>query len=167
MECYRRLPITSARRSLPQKRRAQASDRIKRILYKFCADVSITPFINKFDTPHGLSGIFISGRASVGKNCTILQNVTIGSNDKINSKHPGAPQIGNNVYIGAGAVLIGGIYVGDNVIIGANTTVVDDIPDNCTVVSQKARIIFPSEKLTKNSANNIVTAWNNSRLQKK
>lgn len=53
----------------------------------------------------------------------------------------GTPTIGDNVYIGAGAIIIGGITVGDNVKIGAGATVVSDIPANCTVVCHKARII--------------------------
>jgi serine O-acetyltransferase len=53
----------------------------------------------------------------------------------------GVPKIGNNVYIGCGAKLIGGITVGDNVIIGANAVVVKDVPSNCTVVGNPAQII--------------------------
>lgn len=49
--------------------------------------------------------------------------------------------IGDNVFIGAGAKVIGGIHVGDNVKIGANCIVVEDIPDNSTVVMHKPRII--------------------------
>ena len=53
------------------------------------------------------------------------------------------PRLGDNVLVGAGAVLIGNITVGDNVRIGANTTVVDDVPAGATVVGQKSRIIVP------------------------
>lgn len=53
----------------------------------------------------------------------------------------GAPEIGDNCYIGAGAKIIGNIVIGDNVKIGANCVVVEDIPDNCTVVLEKPRII--------------------------
>ena len=45
------------------------------------------------------------------------------------------PDIGRDVYIGAGAVLIGGIKLGDNVIIGTNTVITSDVPDNHRVVS--------------------------------
>lgn len=89
--------------------------------------------------PHGITGIFVSHSAKIGKNCTILQNVTIGS-----SKGK-APQIGDNCIIGAGAVIIGGIKIGNNCNIGANCTVFKDVPDNTTVVNVAPRYI-PKEK---------------------
>lgn len=72
---------------------------------------------------------------SVGKNLWINQGVTIGWG------RGGHPIIGDNVRIGAGAVVIGGIRIGNNVNIGANAIVVEDVPDNCTVCSPKATIV--------------------------
>lgn len=92
--------------------------------------------------PHGIKGVFVSSGAKIGSNCVIFQQVTIGSNTIQGSKGYGSPQIGNNVYIGAGAKIIGGIKVGDNVRIGANCVVVGDFPDNSTVVLDKPRIIL-------------------------
>ncbi len=91
--------------------------------------------------PHGMSGVFISGDAEIGKNCTIFQQVTIGSNMLIDSKGIGAPKIGDNCLIGVGAKLIGGITIGNNCRVGANCVVTENIPDNCTVVLNKAQII--------------------------
>ena len=91
--------------------------------------------------PHGFHGTFISSGATIGKGCTIFHQVTIGSNLLPDTKNPGAPTIGKNVYIGAGAKIIGGIHIGDNVRIGANCVVVENIPDNCTVVLPSPRII--------------------------
>lgn len=71
----------------------------------------------------------------------IYQQVTIGSNDLQNSRG-GAPTIDNNCLIGAGAKIIGNVHVGNNVRIGANAIVVDDVPDNCTVVMNKPRVIL-------------------------
>ena len=85
--------------------------------------------------PHGLRGIYISHNAIIGENCTIFQQVTIGEGKN------GAPRIGDNCYIGAGAKIIGGIKIGHNVNIGANCIVFENIPDNSTVVLQKPRII--------------------------
>lgn len=85
--------------------------------------------------PHGLHGIFVSRFAVIGENCWIYQNVTVGEADRK------APVIGDNCLIGAGAVLIGGIRIGNNVKIGAGAVVNTDIPDNCTVVSQPARVL--------------------------
>ena len=92
--------------------------------------------------PHGLAGIFISQKAIIGDNCVIFHQVTIGSNNLKDSNGYGAPIIGNNVYIGAGAKIIGNVKIGDNVRIGANAVVVNDIPANATVVLDNPRIIL-------------------------
>ncbi len=91
--------------------------------------------------PHGLNGICISSSAKIGKGCTIFHQVTIGSNTLLDSDGQGSPIIGDNVFIGCGAKIIGGVRVGNNVRIGANCVVVEDVPDNCTVVLGKPRVI--------------------------
>lgn len=88
-----------------------------------------------------MKSIFISGEAKIGANCVIFQQVTIGSITIVGSRNSGAPQIGDNVYIGAGAKIIGGIKVGNNVRIGANAVVHTDVPDNTTVVVGEQRFI--------------------------
>jgi serine O-acetyltransferase len=85
--------------------------------------------------PHGFHGVHISRRAEIGRNVTIYQNVTIGATKG------DAPKIGENGLIGAGAIILGGCRIGNNVKIGAGAIVVGDIPDNCTVVSEKSKII--------------------------
>lgn len=80
--------------------------------------------------PHGAYGVFISGGARIGKNCTIFQQVTIGSNMLKGSKRLGSPEIGDNCLIGAGAKVIGKIKIGNNCRISANAVVMQDMPDN-------------------------------------
>ena len=53
----------------------------------------------------------------------------------------GGGVIGDNVLIGAGAKVLSGVKIGDNVKIGANAVVIEDIPDNATVVLLKPRVI--------------------------
>ena len=79
--------------------------------------------------------VVIHRNAIIGRNCTILHNVTIGKT------HKGVPMIGDNVTIGANSVIIGPIYVGNNVTIGAGSVVVKDIPDNVCVAGNPGRII--------------------------
>lgn len=91
--------------------------------------------------PHGPYGVFISSMASIGKNAVIFQHVTIGSNSLIDAKHPGGPSIGSDVYIGAGAKIIGNIQIGGHCRIGANAVVYQDIPENSVAVQSPTRII--------------------------
>ena len=92
-------------------------------------------FLNTPNLPHGIKGIVISHNAIIGENCTIFHQVTIGEGKN------GAPVIGKNCYISAGAKITGKITIGDNVKIGTNCIVVEDIPDNSTVVMNKPRVL--------------------------
>lgn len=85
--------------------------------------------------PHP-NGVVIHGEARIGDDCMIMQQVTVGMIDEGE-----VPVIGNRVYIGAGAKIIGKLKVGDGARIGANAVVVDDVPANATAVGIPARII--------------------------
>ena len=114
----------------------------RRIMIHNASGIAVAADIaDKPDFPHGLHGIFISSGAKLGKNCVLFHQVTIGSNTLRGSKNQGAPVIGDNVYIGCGAKIIGGIRVGNNVRIGANCVVTEDVPDNATVVLERPRVI--------------------------
>ncbi|WP_136526672.1 DapH/DapD/GlmU-related protein [Geomonas ferrireducens] len=116
--------------------------RYNKLSLKFCAYVGYNAIFDELPIlPHSLFGIFISDSATIGKSCVIFHHVTIGSNTLKDSKRPGAPTIGNNCYIGAGAKIIGNIKIGDNVRIGANCVVTQDIPSNSTVVLPPPRIM--------------------------
>ncbi len=93
--------------------------------------------------PHGVKGCFFSTTCHIGKGCTIMQHVTIGSNYVNNCKAGcGAQKIGDNVFIGAGAKIVGPVNIGDGAKIGAGCVVVTDIPMGATVVMNKPRIII-------------------------
>jgi serine O-acetyltransferase len=80
---------------------------------------------------HGV-GIVIGGYAKIGRNALILHQVTIGSPspDRVERM----PVIGDNVFIGAGAKVIGPITVGDDVFVGVNAIVAQDIPSGHRVL---------------------------------
>jgi serine O-acetyltransferase len=82
-------------------------------------------------------GIIVSGYAKFGDNCRIRNGVSIGLR---RVQEPCAPVIGNNVDIGAGAKLLGAITIGDNVMIGANAVVVTDVPSNSIAIGVPATI---------------------------
>lgn len=91
--------------------------------------------------PHGPVGIFISNGAKIGKNVVIFQQVTIGSNTLYGSPKIGSPTLEDNVYIGAGAKIIGNVLIGINCRIGANAVVCCDLAPNCVAVQSPTRII--------------------------
>ena len=91
--------------------------------------------------PHAFYGIFISNQAHIGKNVVIFQQVTIGSNSAIGSKNQGSPTIGDDVYIGCGAKIIGSCVIGKNCRIGANSIVTKDVPANSVCVNRGLDII--------------------------
>ena len=72
---------------------------------------------------------------SIGKNCSIYQQSTIGFTRK------GCPTIGDNVWIFAGAKILGPVKIGNNAVIGANAVVTKDVPDNAVVAGVPAKII--------------------------
>ena len=85
------------------------------------------------------NGCVISPRR-IGRNCSIISSVTIGMRNTWEF-----PDIGDNVFIGAGARVLGGIRIGDNAVIGANAVVIDDVPDGATVVGIPAKIVRDKE----------------------
>lgn len=90
-----------------------------------------------FATPpllwHGPNGIIVGYNVQVGKNSVFCQRVTIAQGKRV--------FIGDNVFVGSNAYIGAGVHIGNNVKIGANAVVVEDVPDNSTVVMQKPRII--------------------------
>lgn len=83
--------------------------------------------------------IAINKRCTIGNNVNISQCVTIGI--KQTGKKQGVPVLGNNIYIGPGSTIIGGVIIGDNVVIGANSVVTKDIPNDAVVVGVPATIL--------------------------
>jgi serine O-acetyltransferase len=86
--------------------------------------------------PHP-NGIVIHPDVTLGVNCLIFQQVTLGQG----GKKPGVPTVGGHVDIGAGAKILGGVTIGDHARIGANAVVLDDVPAGATAVGVPARIL--------------------------
>lgn len=110
--------------------------RLIRVL--FSCDIPPTTVIGEGTVfVHNGLGCVVNECAIIGKNCKILQNVTIGGR----GEGSGTPIIGDNVLIGAGACILGGVKVENGVKIGANAVVLKDVPENVTVVGIPAKII--------------------------
>ena len=89
--------------------------------------------------------LVINPNVKIGKNCNIAQGVTIGQQNR--GKNTGAPNIGNEVWIGANAVIVGGVKIGDNVLIAPNSYVNFDVPSHSIVMGNPATIT-PNENAT-------------------
>jgi serine O-acetyltransferase len=98
-------------------------------LYIYTEDVGQGLFIQ-----HGFATIIAA--KSIGENCWINQQVTIGY-----SNESDLPTIEDNVTINAGAKVIGKVLIENNSIVGANAVVVKNVPANCTVVGVPAYIV--------------------------
>jgi serine O-acetyltransferase len=91
-------------------------------------------------------GIVINGEVRGGSNVKIEHQVTIGAERRR------SPVIGDAVFIGAGAKIIGSVRIGDGARVGANAVVVHDVPPHCTVVGIPARVVRRRENAAAGTA---------------
>ena len=111
----------------------------RKLSYKFGIQIPVGTKIGRGFYIGHYNCIVINSGAIIGDNVNISQGVTIG---QINvGEKAGTPVIGNNVYIGPGAKIIGAVKIGNNVAIGANAVVVKDVEDHCVVGGIPARIL--------------------------
>jgi serine O-acetyltransferase len=90
--------------------------------------------------PHP-SGTVI-GAWRIGNNVSIFQGVTLGAKElDMGFDFRLRPEVGNNVVLGAGSKILGGVHIGDNVTVGANSVVVDSVDAGSTVVGIPARSV--------------------------
>ena len=75
--------------------------------------------------------ITINGKAKIGRNCNIHKGIVIGQTNR--GSHKGVPTIGNEVWIGINAAIVGGITIGDDVLIAPNSFVNVDVPSHSVV----------------------------------
>lgn len=113
-------------------------------LNKIVNNCDIDPYVKvpkSIKLMHSGSGIVIGRGVRIGENVMIYHNVTLGTKNIKNPKEEEYPQIGNNVLIGAGSIILGGIKIGENSIIGAGSYIDKDIPENCIAYSEKKLVI--------------------------
>lgn len=86
-----------------------------------------------------LGDIVVNGRAVIGKNCNIGNGVTIGQTNR--GARQGVPTVGDNVFVGPGAKIIGGVRVGDNAAVGVNCVVVKDVPADAVIAAGPGQVV--------------------------
>ncbi len=112
-------------------------------LTRFLTGVEIHPGakIGKgFFIDHGM-GVVVGETTEIGENCVLFHNVTLGGTGKHKKKRH--PTLGNSVFVGTGATILGPVTIGSNVKIGSNTFIImHNAPDNCTVVGSPGKIVM-------------------------
>ena len=102
-----------------------------------------------------IGGVHINPGAVLGRNCDVAHRVTIGASAM---GRKGAPVVGDDVYIGTGATLVGKIKIGNGAKISANTLVISNIPAGATVMGVPGRIVMrakvPQQALVEAEAGN-------------
>jgi serine O-acetyltransferase len=98
--------------------------------------------------------VIVSVNAVIGKNCNIAPGVTIGASRRGEKK--GAPSLGDFVWIGTNAVIVGAIHVGSDVLIAPGAYVNFDVPDHSIIVGNPGQIIA-RQNATEGYINNAVS----------
>ena len=112
-----------------------AKYKFRKISVKLGYSIPINVFSPGLSLPHR-GNIIVNNQAQIGENCRIHVGVNIGAH------HDKAPRIGNNVYIGPGAILFGDIEIADNCSIGANATVNKSFTErNVVIAGTPARVV--------------------------
>lgn len=111
------------------------------VLFKIERSKRNIDWTTKLDIGPGLfmahvSGITINPQSHIGKNCNIHKGVTIGRENR--GKREGVPTIGDEVWIGINATIVGNIHIGNDVLIAPGAYVNIDVPDHSIVIGNPA-----------------------------
>ncbi len=117
----------------------------RRYFYKYGFQIPLSTKIGRGLYIAHFGNVVIHGEAVLGDNCNLAHGVTIGQANRGSRK--GCPTLGNSVWVGTGAVVVGKITIGHNVLIAPNAYVNFDVPSNSLVLGNPARVI-PREDAT-------------------
>ena len=112
---------------------------LKRLTYKYGYQIPKSVKIGKGFLIMHFGHLVVNSKSIIGNNCSLYHGVTIGATFR--GAKVGVPVLGNEVWVGAGAVIVGGIKIGDNVLIAPNSYVNFNVPSNSVVVGNPAKII--------------------------
>ncbi len=112
---------------------------LRRLRFRFGVDLPASTRVGSGLYMNHPSGIVVHSEAVIGRDCNLSQDVTLGEANR--GRNAGFPTIGDGVYIGPGAKIVGAVHVGDDSAIGANCVVTRDVPPHSVVVGVPGRVI--------------------------
>lgn len=112
--------------------------RLNKLQVKYGFQISPSTEIGKGLYIGHFGTVVVNPKATLGNNVNLSPNVVIGQQNRGEKK--GAPKIGNNVWIGSGAIIVGEIKIGDDVLIAPNSYVNFDVPSHSIVIGNPATI---------------------------
>lgn len=107
----------------------------------------------QFFIDHGM-GVVIGETTIIGDNVLIYQGVTLGGTGKETGKRH--PTLKNDIVVGSGAKILGNIIIGNNVRVGAGSVVIEDVPDDSTVVGIPGRVVIHKGQKNHNLQHNVI-----------
>jgi serine O-acetyltransferase len=111
----------------------------RRYTYRYGIDIPLATRIGPgLYLPH-FGNIVVHNEVIIGADCTISHGVTLGRTNR--GLQRGCPTMGDRIFVGPGAKIIGGIRIGSDVAVGANAVVTHDVPDNAVVAGVPARVV--------------------------
>jgi serine O-acetyltransferase len=125
----------------------------RKYIHKYGFQIPLSTRIGKGLYIAHFGNVVIHRDAILGDNCNLAHGVTVGQANR--GKRKGCPVIGNKVWIGTGAVVVGKITIGDNVLIAPNAFVNLDVPSNSIVLGNPGKVI-PKEDATVGYINRVL-----------
>ncbi len=125
----------------------------RRYFYKYGFQIPLSTRIGKGLYIAHFGNVVLHENAILGDDCDLAHGITVGQTNR--GKRKGCPTIGNKVWIGAGAVVVGKITIGDNVLIAPNAFVNFDVPSNSIVLGNPGKVI-PKEDATRGYINRVL-----------
>ena len=107
----------------------------------------------QFFIDHGM-GVVIGETTIIGDNVLVYQGVTLGGTGKETGKRH--PTLKNDIVVGSGAKILGNITIGNNVRVGAGSVVIEDVPDDSTVVGIPGRVVVHKGQKNHNLQHNVI-----------
>lgn len=112
---------------------------LRRLRFRFGVDLPASTSVGPGLYMNHPNGIVVHSEATIGRDCNLSQDVTLGEANR--GRNAGFPTIGDGVYIGPGAKVVGAVHVGSNSAIGANCVVTRDVPPGSVVAGVPGRVI--------------------------